>query len=227
VTGNGASWDRLAALEDLYYNKHDPQTVVPLLIKLLGDSDSGIRVRAIQYLVDNGDRRAIAPLIALFDGASDESHARDAGQMLAKFGADAVPVFLSRLSSPKPYVRGAAAAGLGWVWWDTETGETKTDRAAAKAAITDNALGPLIPMLRDPDAGVRGYVANAMGNIRDKRFLAPLVAVLAAQTDTDLEIFSRVISYYRGPAWRRHCLILARSRWKMPPRRGPRTTAIR
>ena len=43
VTGNGASWDRLAALEDLYYNKHDPQTVVPLLIKLLGDSDSDIR----------------------------------------------------------------------------------------------------------------------------------------------------------------------------------------
>jgi HEAT repeat protein len=55
-------------------------------------------------------------------------------------------------------------------------------------------------MLRDPDADVRGYVADAMGNIRDKRFLAPLVAVLAAQTDTDLEIFSRVISYYRDDA---------------------------
>ena len=55
-------------------------------------------------------------------------------------------------------------------------------------------------MLRDPDAGVRGDVADAMGNIRDKQFLAPLVAALAVQTDTDLEIFSRVISYFRDDA---------------------------
>ena len=198
ATGAGDTRDRLAAVEALYY-RHDPHAMVPLLIKMLSDPSPEISARAATYLGYSGDTRAVGPLLAMFDAANDTSEAKRIAETLPNFGAAIVPALTTRLSNPKPSIRAASAAALGWMASGLFTNE-RSDRDANRAAIERDAIEPLIMLLRDPVADVRRSTADAMGNIRHSRFLAPLVAALPEQDENDREIFARVISYYREAA---------------------------
>jgi len=219
--GHGPRQERLAAMTALF-RRRDPENLVPLFVALLDDKDSAIGSKAAEYLgamgaeaavepliaalrkrgpADRtafiealgaiGDRRAVAPLAALLDGAG-ESEARSVGRALAKLGPEAVPVLVKRLSDPKPAVRAAAAAGLGWFALGPD-GATRKDALGA-------AIAPLIPLLYDPVAEVRSSAADAMGNIHDPRFLASLMLALGDPDDAVREVMARVISSYGGAA---------------------------
>lgn len=198
AAGAGDTRDRLTAVEALYWRIHS-DALVPLLIKMLSDPSPEISAGAAKYLGYSGDTRAVAPLLAMFDAANDASEARRIAQTLPNFGPEIVPALTTRLSNPKPSIRAASAAALGWMASGLFTNE-KSDRAANRAAIERDAIEPLIPLLRDPVADVRISTADAMGNIYHSRFLVPLVAALPEQDENDREVFARVISYYREAA---------------------------
>jgi len=204
------------------FNRQDPERVAPVFIELLGDEDATIRSEAaqdlgfmraraavepllaalpkqgpyerptfIEALGAIGDPRAAPPLIALLDGAKDEE-ARAIAGALAKLGPQAVPAFVKRLSDAKPSVRAAAAAGLGWIALATD--------ADMRKETLGPAIAPLIPLLYDPVAEVRATAADAMGNIRDPKFLTSLLLALGDPDDKVREVVARVVSYYGDAA---------------------------
>ncbi|MFI4997185.1 MAG: HEAT repeat domain-containing protein [Hyphomicrobiales bacterium] len=221
ANGAGEESLRLAAMT-LLLNREDPDRVVPVFIKLLDDKAPTIRAKAaedlgfmgaasavepllaalpkqgpperptfIEALGAIGDPRAIAPLAAALDGAA-EGEARSLTRALANLGPEVVPLLIKRLVDPRPSIRAAAAAGLGWFAIEART-------QAKKEALAP-AIAPLIPLLYDTIPTVRSSAADAMGDIRDPKFLTSLVLALGDPDDQVREVIGRAISYYGDAA---------------------------
>jgi len=139
----------------------DARAVEPL-IRALSDADSYVRVSAAAALGEFGDPRAIGPLVAnLGDceitvvGEEDFSVTCWAAESLAKYGAPAVGPLVHALRDAR--VSTAAAYGLG-----------KIGTPAVKA---------LVAALGDPDPHVQGGAAFALGQMRARAAVEPLLAV--------------------------------------------------
>ena len=219
--GRGDVWARLDAMGELF-NRQDPGGTIPVFVELLSDEDSTIRGKAAEYLGflgakeavtpliaalakqgplgrgpfiealgTIGDPRAVAPLVALLESA-DKDEARAVAQALARLGPEVVPALVKRLADPKPALRAAAATGLGRYAVEGDPSTMKETLAPA--------IAPLIPLLYDPVADVRAAAADAMGNIRDPKFLTSLMLALGDPDERVREIIARVISYYGDAA---------------------------
>jgi len=219
--GRGPVFDRTSAMTALF-NKQDPERVVPVFIELLGDEDSTVRQKAaedlgfmrakaavdpliaalpkqsayerktfIEALGTISDARAAPVLLALLGNAKDEE-AYTIAVALAKLGPDAVPALLEHLADPKWAVRSAVAAGLGWIGRDA-TPDLRRE-------VVGPIVAPLIPLLYDPIPEVRSSAADAMGNIRDSKFLNSLLLALGDPDDKVQEVVARVVSYYGDAA---------------------------
>jgi putative membrane-bound dehydrogenase-like protein len=126
---------------------------VPVLIEAIRDvqTDPQIRSAALDALQAIG-APAIEPLVRLLaDPGLQESLQPDLINALGKSRAsEAVPVLLTKLTSPSPATRGAAAAALG--------------RAGTKETV-----GPALrTALDDPDPTVRIATVEALGAVRDR-----------------------------------------------------------
>lgn len=135
----------------------DAKEAVPVLISLINDEDENLSRTVIMALGEIKDARAIKPLIDTFyRNPSSENVAPIA---LGKIGSEAIPPLVEKLKEEKAIVRNFSASALG------EIGP------AAKVAVPS-----LIAMLKDPD--VRTQAIRALGKIKDKEALQPLLALL-------------------------------------------------
>ncbi|MBI3356071.1 MAG: HEAT repeat domain-containing protein [Nitrospirae bacterium] len=96
----------------------EPQATVDLLITLLGDRDTAIRLTAAEALGKIGDQKAEPFLFrALHDSDPTvrEAAARSVGWLSAAVGAEAETELVTLLRDPHASVRRAAAQALGTV----------------------------------------------------------------------------------------------------------------
>lgn len=149
--------------------KPDSKIVVPVLIKVLKDSDSSVRNNVVGVLAEIGPE-AKAAVPSLIEALKDQYRGVRMGAALAlgKIGPEAkaaVPALIEALNDPDTCVNAAAVFG-----------HIGPDASAAAPA--------LIKALEDPDEGVRTNAANALISIRPEAKIAvpALIKVLHDQS---------------------------------------------
>jgi HEAT repeat protein/class 3 adenylate cyclase len=129
------------------------------LLPLLKDADSGVRQWAAEALGYIGGKRAVTALRPLLwdENSSVRSRAAEAlGEIGGKHAVDALlNALLYALLKDEPYVRGWVAIALGMIG-------------------SEQAVGVLIPLLRDKDDKVCQYAARALGEIGGERAINAL-----------------------------------------------------
>lgn len=179
----------IAALEDVYTEA--PQFAAEALGKI-GDARAvEPLIAALQHYVGRrevvealgriGDARAAGPLIAKLDDSS--SDVREAAtRALEKIGAPAVKLLIGALNVDYSHGRKKTAETLDKLGWQPGKDEAAVAYWIAKQNWTECvrlgtlAVEPLITALKDRDAQVRRFAAEALGKIGDARALAPLIA---------------------------------------------------
>ncbi len=161
---------------------------VTQLITVLYHPESEMRQAAAQKLGQDGDPRAVEPLIvALKDNDLDEGVHQSAVEALGKIGEPAVEPLIATLKD-RNFPSSYAIEALGQI------GEPAVepliaafmdeDFPSAYAALALGEIGdlravePLIAALKDKDKARRTAVAEALGQIGDPRAIEPLIAVL-------------------------------------------------
>jgi HEAT repeat protein len=140
------------------------------LIRALAGLDTQARINAANELEDLGPaaKDAIIPLIdALQD--QDKDVRRIGANALGAIGPKAIPQLIKCLSSENSLVRYGAVAAL-------YNGE----------ATSDDAIEPMIALLKDPDPLIRCRVIDYMTVHRNKAFVKHLVQVMIFDKDKDV-----------------------------------------
>jgi hypothetical protein len=129
----------------------------------LSHTDEEIRAIAAEVLGEIGDARAVEPLIAALGDAEAGVRANTAAALGWISDARAVEPLVASMRDAEAKVRIYAAVALG--------------------QIGEPAVGSLIAALRDADEGVRVRAAEVLGRIGDARAVAPLISLLADNTN--------------------------------------------
>jgi HEAT repeat protein len=132
---------------------------IPTFINWLRSRHYSLRQAAPECLAASG-WNAVPPLLRAL-GHKDERVRKGAIDALVRIGPPVQDPLLQALGSEKPLIRAAAAACLGQGEFD-------------KTAVS----GPLIALLKDPEESVRGAAATALGSVRAKAGIAPLINAL-------------------------------------------------
>jgi RNA polymerase sigma factor (sigma-70 family) len=155
---SGGSGVRNNALVALQYYPNQADTVVPLMVKSLQDSNPQVRLMAVKALnkadPQNAAKSDIVRIVVECSKSSET--ANDAVIVLGELHREpdvAVPALIQSLQSPHAYVRGNSAVALGRFG------------GQAKPAIT-----ALQKALEDSDAGVRRHAAAALKQINSGVF---------------------------------------------------------
>ncbi|MEZ2278868.1 MAG: HEAT repeat domain-containing protein [Microcoleus sp.] len=153
----------------------EAQAAVPEIIRLLKDSDAGVRGSAASVLGNIGAeaKTAVPQLVPLLKD-SDENVRSSTASALGNIGAEAkaeaktaVPQLVPLLKDSDENVRSSTASALGNIG------------AEAKAAVS-----PLIVLLKDSDAGVRSSAAEALGQIgAESKTAVPQLVLLLKDSD--------------------------------------------
>ncbi|MBL7132796.1 MAG: HEAT repeat domain-containing protein, partial [Phycisphaerae bacterium] len=167
--------------------KHDNWVVRANLVYVL----TGVKTPAAINLLGatvGGDREVRVRVMA----------ARALGRLADKA---AVKILIAALKDPDPLVRKAAAYSLSIAkemgnWQihlvvkaltplaaDKDQGVRQYVAMAFREIGSSNAQRPLRTLLKDPDAAVRYYAADALGVIKDRRAVTALIAALEAEKD--------------------------------------------
>ncbi|RPJ53886.1 MAG: HEAT repeat domain-containing protein [Methanobacteriota archaeon] len=169
-----------------------PRAIGPLL-KLLRDSDDGMRVIAIVSLGRLGDQKATGPLIAMLRD-KNRSIREAAAESLQRIGTPAVESLCQALNDENVHVRANAIVVLGKIGdrrateslCRTLAADRELARYAAEALgdLRDTAaLEPLIQALKQCEGAARAKAAEALGKMGSRRAVESLILAL----DTDIE----------------------------------------
>jgi HEAT repeat protein len=147
-------------------------TAVPSLIHALTNSSEGVSVRigSARALGKIRDERAIAPLISACNLTADDGTPLYylIVPQLAQFGVEALPQLVTALTdrTQDVFIRAAAAWTLGRL-------------------EEPSVLELLIERLKDinESSQVRSHAASGLGELGDKRAVAPLMEILSQETD--------------------------------------------
>jgi HEAT repeat protein len=140
---------RRAAVRALAMMKPDRTKMIPMIAKLLEDSDPQVAMRALTTIAESGDQ-AVPALIAALERPDSRYWACVALSEMGAHAKDAVPGLIKALEDERPQVRLQAEVALG------EIGPP------AKAAVP-----ALIPLLTDKFEAVRSTAVFALGQIAD------------------------------------------------------------
>src|SRR5262249_32572829 len=171
----------------------DPHTVIPELIKVMGDGSTMVRSYVARTLGRQGTQAALAPLFRLLtdpDLHTRVNAARSLGQIA---DSAAAPQLLAALEDAHPYVRETAVTALGKLktsWVATRLVEMAKDRdpgtrAAVPAALAadlpaDDAWKAMQPLLKDKSPRVRARALEALGSVNKPEAIEVLRKALAA-----------------------------------------------
>ncbi len=148
-----AQTTRLVAIESLGRVHTDPNTVVPILIKLLSDQDSGVRIWTANALRDlGGDAEAVVPRLFELLKDRDSGVRRTAADAINKIDPDAteklLPFLISSLSEPEWNAQFYAVNALARIGPD------------AKPAVLE-----LFKLLQSKDSTLRQRAVQTIKNI--------------------------------------------------------------
>jgi len=140
--------ERVQAIKHIGEAAYAP--AIPYLIDLIRQADPGTRYLAAMALSKLGDEAESAVGVLLVALREDDMYLRMAvTASLIAIGAPSVPGLVKALFDPKAAVRRASAKALGKIG-------------------SERALTPLRVALRDPDQGVRQFVAEAITRIEQR-----------------------------------------------------------
>jgi HEAT repeat protein len=166
-----------------------PPSIRPL-IEALGSETIGTRERAVGALLAIGEP-AVDSLIETSGNANDRIRL-GAIDTLTRAAAIAIPSLEEALGHEDYRIRLGAAESLGRIGWTPGNEEMRARYLIAKeqwsraAEIGQNAVGPLIQALGDPDSAIQMGAARALGMIG-----APAVEALIHELRTDQGIEQR------------------------------------
>jgi HEAT repeat protein len=179
-------------------------SMVPDLIEMLEDQDTGVVSEAIRALADLGDERAVGPVVRCVGAASPA--VRDAlAYAMPKLGDAAAEPLADLLTSDDPPTLEQAIGALRRMGRGAEKALVKRlnselpglRMAAARVMSslgTSAVIEPLVAHLDDPDDRVRRTVAEALGALG-----GPAVApVLDRLTDSDPRVNDAVLASLRA-----------------------------
>jgi HEAT repeat protein len=165
----------------------DERMIDPLAEVLQSTAYRDTKVAAINALMQIGDRRVVEALAAGLWGAHDEDVQRKAAEALAQIGEPAVPALAGLLDHPSDRIRPIVAntlAGMGEPGLNP-LGEayrrSKGSNADAERALCR--MGPrgahvFLEALNDPDTIACGRAVRALGDMKERRAVGPLIEVL-------------------------------------------------
>jgi HEAT repeat protein len=162
---------RRASVRALQMIRPDRQKMIPLVVKLLEDSDPHIAMRALHTIAEGG-AESLPALIAALDHPEARYWACLAISEMGAQAKTAVPGLVKVLADERPEVRLQAAIALA---------EVGPDARPAAAA--------LVKLLADPFEPVRHTAAFALGRIGDKS-AAQALGELQTSKDTLLQSLS-------------------------------------
>jgi HEAT repeat protein len=189
--------DTAQLLRNLQSKTADPEVAVSALIPTLRDPDTTVRGYAVQTLGSIRSKTAIPALTSTPLKDSDATVRGYTAQALGNIRSKtAVPALTSALQDTDVKVRiqvvqaleMIASEKVGTALDNEDTAQTSNLRS--KSADPDVAVSALITALKDPDATVRGYAAQALGNIRSKTAVPALTSTLQ---DTDARVRIQVV----------------------------------
>lgn len=164
-------------------------SVIPILIDTLSDANAGVRIQAALGLARPGNVRAIKPLALLLND-SDSKVRIAAAESLAKIGdRKALELLIQAMATEDATLKYRIAMALGGVGrpaleplFEALAGSNRQLHLYAALALVK--LGPVtlegfIKLLNHPDASTRGAVVRALGELGERRAVAPLIAALA------------------------------------------------
>jgi HEAT repeat protein len=172
----------------------DERAVEPLIetLKSLDSAMAGVNYA----LIEIWDERAVEPLIDYYKITKNNFGAKSLGKLKDK---RAIPVLLNVLKNEQnPSIRKYAVQALGQIG-GAELVEPLIEALKTNSKIQasiSNALGelgevavlPLLELLNTDDSNkdydrVKAYAAHALGKLKDKRAVEPLIAILNTETD--------------------------------------------
>jgi HEAT repeat protein len=187
----------------------EAQAAVPEIIRLLKDSDAGVRGSTASVLGNIGAeaKTAVPQLVPLLKD-SDENVRSSTASALGNIGAEAkaeaktaVPQLVPLLKDSDENVRSSTASALGNIGAEAKTAvpqlvpllkdsdeNVRSSTASALGNIgaeAKAAVSPLIVLLKDSDAGVRSSAAFALGQIgAESKTAVPQLVLLLKDSDT-------------------------------------------
>jgi len=162
---------------------------IPPLVDL-GSADAGLRLAALEALGQLGDARAVGAVVAVARRGTDGAVRQRAVETLGQLGDPrAVGPLLAVLDDDEPSLRAGAATALGQIGDGraarplTEALEDDDERVRRRAISALGQIWRLPPLVRlgDDSPAVRQGAALALGQVRDRRVVRPLVAALRDQ----------------------------------------------
>jgi len=172
------------------------------LIRALKDEDYWVRWRAAESLGRIGDKRAVEPLIEILNDTNYMVQT-EVAWALRQIREPAVKPLIKALKDEVSDVRMRAAEALGKIAWQPKDDIEKAYYLIAKkqweelVKLGKPAVEPLIEALKDKDKYVRSKVAEALGNIGDRRAVEPLIEALIDK-DEDVRRSAVVAHRYIG-----------------------------
>jgi HEAT repeat protein len=179
---------RRAAATELARFTGEADKVVPTLVKALGDSDTNVRLNALESLKSYGEKSKAAGPVArqLVTHDPDQKVRQEAAALLGLIkDQDAVPILLTALDDRDPAVRVEAIRSLG-----------RFGRGIASGPLLDKVLSALGP---EQPVEIRAASLEALDSLaQDQERSARAIAGIAAE-DPSPEIRYRAVSSIKKP----------------------------
>ncbi len=155
----------ICALQDFVFNGASNPLIEETFVQLLNDTDLEVRHVSALTLGELGNKQALPGLIECLS-SEDSEDAYQALKLLSKIGnEDTASTLISCLDSSKPLnlrYRGIRLLG----------------DLAERGIINADSINPLIKCLTDEDLSVQRLAAEALGKIKSKEAIEPLVNLL-------------------------------------------------
>ncbi len=174
LTGRGLSAKRRAvdALEEL----DDAGSLIPALMKILRDEPSLFVIEALGII---GDKRAVAPLMAIAKDP-DNLHRNRAIRALGQIGDEsAMPLLLSKLND---------------ISFDS------TDLIAGIAGFGEKAVGPLLEMLKQRKGRDNSVLLSALAATQAPSALPELAKRLKHEDSTQRAVAAHALTHFGHPS---------------------------
>jgi HEAT repeat protein len=141
------------------------------LIEALKDKEGTVRKFAATLLGRIGDARAVEPLgTALYDLHHEVG--KVSAEALVNFGVTSFEILVEALEHPEMWIRIHSVDVLPRI-------------SEPRVALV------LLELLKDPEREVQRHVIEAMGELKDKRTLSALQAIMANRADRELHALAK------------------------------------